>query len=153
LSAQPWDQALRTLGMAQRAGIRMVTLPTTNLFLQGSWTETPGLRGMTRVREAREAGVSVSLANDNVADPFFPYGTYDLLEAWSLGVQLAHLAPAEAWLDLVTVEPARAMGLAWDGRLGPGSPADFIVLEAKDELALLSPGGRRRKVCRRGRWL
>jgi cytosine deaminase len=153
LSVLSRDEALRTLHLVKQAGIRLVTLPTTNLFLQGSWTETPVPRGITRLREAREAGVPLSVANDNVADPFFPYGTYDLLEAWSLGVQMAHLAPPEAWLDTVTVDPARAMRLKWDGRLGPGCPADFIVLEARDELGLMTPAGRRRRVCRQGLWL
>lgn len=147
------DDFGETLRAAKTAGIHLVSLPTTNLFLQGSWQETPVQRGITRIREAREAGLPVSLASDNVADPFFPYGTYDVLEAWSLGVQVAHLAPAEDWLDAVTVVPAQAMGLPWDGRIAAGCPADFLVLEASDGFALMNPSGRRRQVCRQGRWL
>jgi cytosine deaminase len=147
------DDARATLDKVRRAGIHLVSLPTTNLFLQGSWTETPVHRGITRLKEARDAGVPTSLANDNVADPFFPYGTYDVLEAWSLGVQMAHLAPAEDWLDAVTVTPAQTMGLAWDGRVGPGAPADFLVLEAPDSFSLMNPQGRRRRICRQGNWI
>jgi cytosine deaminase len=153
LSVQPQTEALMTLDAVAKAGIHLVSLPTTNLFLQGSWTDTPVPRGITRLLEARRAGVPLSLANDNVADPFFPYGTYDLLEAWCLGVQMAHMAPSEDWLDTVTTAPAQAMKLAWDGRIAAGSPADFMLLEAVDEWALMTPSGRRRRVCRQGSWL
>jgi cytosine deaminase len=88
-----------------------------------------------------------------VADPFFPYGSYDLLESWALGVQMAHLAPAENWLDSITVAPARAMRLPWDGRIAPGCPADFMVLNARNALDLMNPRTRVRRVCRQGAWI
>jgi len=152
LSVQPSEQAQATLALLAQAGITLTALPTTNLYLQGSWSETPVPRGITRLREARAAGVRTCIANDNVADPFFPYGCYDPLEAWALGVQAAHLAPAEDWLDTVTVAPAQAMKLAWDGRFAPGAPADFIVLDARDGREAMAPAGRRRRICRQGRW-
>jgi cytosine deaminase len=150
LSVQPPEQAAGTLALLARAGITLTALPTTNLYLQGSWAETPVPRGITRLREARAAGVRTCIATDNVADPFFPYGCYDPLEAWALGVQAAHLAPAEDWLDTVTVAPAQAMKLAWDGRFVPGCPADFIVLAARDGREAMAPAGRQRRVWRQG---
>jgi cytosine/creatinine deaminase len=153
LSIQPKAQALSTLELASKAGISLVALPTTNLYLQGSWDSTPVQRGITRLMEARQAGVGVSLANDNVADPFYPYGSYDLMDTWALGVQLAHLVPAQDWLDTITTAPAKAMELSWNGRLAPGCPADLILLEAKDGLALMAPAGRKRRICRNGIWL
>jgi cytosine deaminase len=153
LAMQPAAQAIQILEQVAKAKIGLVALPTTNLYLQGSWTETPVPRGITRVLEARQAGVPVSLASDNVADPFFPYGSYDLLESWALGVQMAHLAPAENWLDSITVAPARAMRLPWDGRIAPGCPADFMVLNARNALDLMNPRTRARRVCRQGAWI
>ncbi|MBX3608479.1 MAG: amidohydrolase family protein [Hydrogenophaga sp.] len=153
LSVQTADDAQQTLALVAQAGITLTALPTTNLYLQGSWSETPVPRGITRLSEARTAGVRTCLASDNVADPFFPYGCYDPLEAWALGVQAAHLAPAEDWLDSVTVAPAQTMGLAWDGRFNKGCPADFIVLDAHDGLQAMAPAGRRRRICRQGQWI
>lgn len=152
LSVQPAAQAQATLEQVARAGITLTALPTTNLYLQGSWRDTPVERGITRLREARAAGVRTCIASDNVADPFFPYGCHDPLEAWALGVQVAHLAPAEDWLDTITVAPARAMKLDWDGRLAPGCPADFILLAARDGLQAMAPAGRQRRICRQGQW-
>ena len=153
LSVQPSAQALQTLELLSEAGIGLVALPTTNLYLQGSWDTTPVERGITRLIEARQAGVKVSLASDNVADPFYPYGSYDLLENWALGVQMAHLAPAEDWLDTITLNPANTMRLPWTGQLRDGCPADLILLEARNGLELMSARARRRRVCRQGLWI
>jgi len=153
LSVQTVEQARATLALLAQADITLTALPTTNLYLQGSWRETPVPRGITRLQEARQMGVRTCIANDNVADPFFPYGSYDPLEAWALGVQMAHLAPAEDWLDTVTVAPAQAMKLTWDGRIAPGCPADFVLLAARDGLQAMTPAGRHRRICRQGHWL
>lgn len=151
LSMQEDAVAAETLALCAQAGIHLVALPTTNLYLQGAWDRTPVARGITRIREASVAGVRASLATDNVQDAFYPYGGYDLMETFGLGVQVAHLAPADDWLDAITVSPARALGLVWDGRIAPGCPADLVLLAATDEHELLDARGRRRTVIRAGR--
>jgi len=153
LSVQDDAAAIDTLRLCAQAGIHLVALPTTNLYLQGAWDRTPVPRGITRIREAAAQGMRASLATDNVQDPFYPYGGYDLLETFGLGVQVAHLAPAVDWLDAITVSPARAMRLSWDGRIAAGCPADLVLLAASDEFELLDPHGRRRTVIRAGRVL
>jgi cytosine/creatinine deaminase len=153
LSVQDAVQAQATLALCAEAGIHLVSLPTTNLYLQGAWHETPLQRGVTRLKEAQSLGVSTSIATDNVADVFYPYGSYDLLDSFGLGVQAAHLTSAQLWLDSITIRPALAMGLAWDGRLQPGCPADLVLLAASNEHELLSPLGRQRIVLRAGRVL
>jgi cytosine deaminase len=139
-----------TLALCAQAGIHLVALPTTNLYLQGAWDRTPLQRGITRIREAASHGLRACLATDNVQDAFYPYGSYDLVETFGLGVQMAHLAPAADWLDAITVSPARALGLAWDGRIAPGCPADLVLLAAADEYELMDPRGRQRTVIRAG---
>ena len=150
LAMQPPAQARQTLEQCARAGIHLVALPTTNLYLQGDWAGTPVERGITRLREAHAAGVNVCIATDNVADAFYPYGSYDLLETFGLAVQVAHLPDAPAWLPAITSAPARAMGLEWDGLLREGCPADFMVLQARSGYELVSPAGRKRQVVRAG---
>lgn len=153
LSVQDDAAANDTLALCAQAGIHLIALPSTNLYLQGAWDRTPVQRGITRLREAAAHGLRPSLATDNVQDAFYPYGGYDLLETFGLGVQMAHLAPAADWLDAITVSPARALGLAWDGRIAPGCPADLVLLAATDEYELLDLRGRRRTVIRAGRTL
>ncbi|CAN7693974.1 amidohydrolase family protein [Variovorax sp. LjRoot130] len=153
LSVQEDAAARDTLGLCAKAGLHLVALPTTNLYLQGAWDRTPVPRGITRIREAAALGLRASLATDNVQDSFYPYGGYDLLETFGLGVQMAHLAPASDWLDAITVSPATALGLGWDGRIASGCPADLVLLAATDEYELLDPRGQRRTVIRAGRTL
>lgn len=153
LSVQDDAVAHETLALCAGAGLHLVALPTTNLYLQGAWDRTPVPRGITRIREAAARGLRASLATDNVQDAFYPYGSYDLVETFGLGVQVAHLAPALDWIDSITLAPARALGLAWDGRIAAGCPADLVVLAATDEHELIDPRGRRRSVIRAGRTL
>ncbi|MDP9993192.1 cytosine deaminase [Variovorax boronicumulans] len=153
LSVQDDAVANETLALCAGAGLHIVALPTTNLYLQGAWDRTPVPRGITRIHEAAARGLRASLATDNVQDAFYPYGSYDLVETFGLGVQMAHLAPASDWLDAITVSPAKALGLAWDGRIAPGCPADMVLLAATDEHELIGPRGRERTVIRAGRIL
>lgn len=74
----------------------IISLPITNLYLQG-WDDpvaTP--RGLTALRPLLEAGVRVGAGADNVRDPFNPVGRGDALETASLLVTAGHLTLAEA---------------------------------------------------------
>ena len=153
LSVQPRDQALRTLDACAVAGITLVALPTTNAYLQGSWGGTPIERGITLVNEARAAGVRVCFATDNVADTFYPYGGYDLLDTFEKAVMLAHLKAPEGWLDAISTAPAAAMGLDLGDPFAVGAPADWMQFTARDMSELLSPDGKApagRTLIRRG---
>ena len=153
LSIQTQTEVQITLQLCAVAQIHLVALPSTNLYLQGAWDRTPIERGITRLREAQSLGISTSIATDNVADGFFPYGSYDLLETFGLGVQVAHLSPAEAWLAAITTQPAQAMGLPWNGKIAEGCPADLVLLHARNGYELLTAAGRRRGVIRGGKFL
>ncbi len=153
LSVQTPEVAASTLAAVAEAGIHLVSLPTTNAYLQGSWQGTPLERGVTRLIEADAAGVATSLATDNVEDTFYPYGSHDLIANFGFGVQLAHLASPDAWLPAITTRPAAAMALQWRGEIAVGAPADLVVLAATTEHELLTPRGMARRVMRGGRWL
>lgn len=154
LAMQNNDQANDTLKLCAQAGIHLVALPTTNLYLQGAWNRTPIERGITRIHEAQNLGVNTSIATDNVADSFYPYGSYDLVDTFCLGIQIAHLHPADQWLSTITTNPALAMRLPWDGMICVGCPADLILLPANNAWDLLSPDCRniaKRSVIRDGK--
>jgi cytosine deaminase len=96
------------------AGISVVTLPQTNLFLQGRGNQSCMPRALTAVKALRAAGVNVAAGADNLQDPFNPVGRGDALETASLMVMAAHLLP-DAALTCVTSAPRLAMGLPVDG--------------------------------------
>ena len=93
----PADQAAIAAEVAA-AGVAVVTLPQTNLFLQGRDrpTGTPP-RPHRVLRPLLAAGVTVAAGGDNLQDPFNLMGRGDPLEAASLLVAAGHLQPAEAY--------------------------------------------------------
>src|SRR4051794_41515560 len=92
------DALLRTV---REAGIGIISLPITNLYLQGWDSPVATPRGLTALRALLDAGVRVAAGADNVRDPFNPLGRCDPLETAMLLVTAAHLTPAEA-IHLVT---------------------------------------------------
>jgi cytosine deaminase len=149
LGVRPEAEVARVLEAAAEAGLAHTILPTTNGFLQDARPgRTPRLRGLAPVLEARAAGVPVCIALDNVQDAFYPYGAYDLIDAWRLAVLNAHLDPG-SWLDAITATPARALGLT-PSRVEVGAPADFIVIEAASPAELVSRPRAARTIYREG---
>ena len=155
LSLQSPRQVQRTAARMAARGIPLVCLPTTNLWLQGRHGAgvTPRWRGLAPVHELQAAGVTVAVGGDNVADPWFPGGRFDPLELWRFAVPVTHLHPWDAaGVTPFTTAPARILGLAWDGVLRPGCPADLILLNATSwQQFLASP--QQPRVMRDGVWI
>ena len=126
------EQRAQVIDLLQRANIHAISLPATELHVKGRSHAPRTWRGVTRIGELREAGVNVSVSTNNIVNPFTPYGHPDLLRQSLVAAMAAHLGNLEqmAWLlDLVTVNPARALGLA-DYGLTEGCRADLVVLDA-----------------------
>lgn len=131
LSVRPEAEVARVIDAAAHAGVALTVLPSTNLYLQDMTPgRSPRLRGLAPMQELRAAGVQVLLGADNVADPFYPYGTYDPLDMLRLATIAAHIDPAD-WLDAITTNPAKAMGLA-TAKIAVGAPADFMLIAGAD---------------------
>ena len=118
-----------------KAGVTVIALPETNLFLQDRGAATPRWRGVTLARELIAAGVKVRFGTDNVRDWFFPFGDGDMLDT-------ALFATVAAGLD----KDADLIAGLCNGRaaLSPGEPADLVLVPAssiEDALAR-RPGGR-----------
>ncbi len=143
LSVRPADAVARVLDDAAEAGIALCVLPTTNLWLQdGSPGRTPRLRGLAPLHEARAAGVRVVFGADNVADPFYPFGSFDTIETLRLACTAAHLDPTE-WLGAITTDASQTLGLPAP-TIAPNAPADFLLLHGADwHQALRRPPKRR----------
>ena len=136
LSVQDEKQALATLDSVAQSPITLVTLPFTNLLLQDARTgRTPRQRGLTLVKEARERGIPVLVASDNVQDPFCPIGSFDPLDAFTTGVLAAQLdAPFDVWSEALCRSDWLARGARSAARLPlqPGSDADLLIFKAAD---------------------
>jgi cytosine deaminase len=138
------DSALvaEVVAVVAEAGLRVITLPLTNLYLMGrGWDGSPP-RGLTLIRRFLDAGVTVAAGSDNIRDPFNPMGRADPLALASLLVSVAHLTVTEAY-DTVSTAARQVMGLP-DVRVEVGSPADLLAVRALslDEALARNPDDR-----------
>jgi cytosine/creatinine deaminase len=149
LAIRPEAEVTRAITAAADAGVAVTVMPSTNLYLQDMTPgRSPRLRGLAPMQELRSAGVQVLLAADNVADPFYPYGTYDPLDTLRLATIAAHIDPGD-WLDAITTSPARAMGLATP-KIAVGAPADFMLINGADWREAISNPRAIRQIYRAG---
>lgn len=130
----------RIVGKIAAAGVHIVSLPHSNLFLQDRCAgATPRRRGITQVRELRAAGAKVHFASDNVQDPFYPYGDFDMVDVLRSAIRTAHLdVDLDAWATIQLRDPALACGFATSGRIEVAGPADLIIFDARDWHDLVS---------------
>jgi cytosine deaminase len=141
LAAMPVDEQAAALDRLAAAGIALVVLPATDLYLTGHGE--PGTRSLAPVERAAAAGVSVAIANNNIQNPFAPYGNGSLLQAaWLAGLTRRLVSPGERQLllDAVTVNPAAILGLSPHGPTA-GAAADLTLLDAcsVDDVVLRTP--------------
>lgn len=131
------------------AGISVIALPQTNLFLQGRLHQTSMPRSLTAVRALRAAGVTVAAGADNLQDPFNPVGRGDPLETAGLMVMAAHLLPDEALASVSGIARV-AIGLA-PGAIETGARADLVALPARTVREAIAMGPQPRLVISAGR--
>ena len=130
LASRPRTSRQRIADGLAEAGIAVITLPQTNLWLQGRKAGSRARRGLTAVAELRAAGVTVAAGADNIRDPFNPLGRADPLETASLLAAAAHLPPPQA-LAAVSTDGWTALGRP-PVALRAGSPAIFVAVAAAD---------------------
>jgi len=128
LSLRTHKEQVRIATKIAGAGVHVISLPQTNLFLQGHQTTTSVPRAITPVNVLNDNGVTVSAGGDNLQDPFNPMGRGDALEAANLLVTAGHVAPASAF-DAVSTKAHLSINAVPDD-VAPGRAANFVGLRA-----------------------
>ena len=153
LSVLPDEKVASLLALCARAGLGIVTLPTSNMYLHDrALGRTPRLRGVTLAHEIRAKNIPFAIASDNVRDAFYPFGDYDMLDLFRQSVGIYHLDQClgEA-VGMVGPAPARMMGVEPLGSLSVGAPANLILLNARSINELVSRPQADRMVLNAGR--
>jgi len=144
LGVQPADVAARIAAELAEAEVSVITLPLTNLYLQGRQEVTLKPRGLSALRSLLSAGVVVGAGADNLRDPSCPIGRLDPLETASLLVLAGHLSPLEAF-QACSLGARSALG-ADPPTLEAGSPAEILVVEGSTLAEALSGPPRRMSI-------
>ena len=146
------DHRARVIETIRQADIHVISLPATEMHVKGR-ADKHTWRGVTRLEELRAAGINVSISTNNIVNPFTPYGHPDLLRQALVTAMVAHLGNLDqmAWLlDLITINPARAIGLK-DYGLAEGCRADLVVLDAADPVQAITEQAEKLWVFKAGR--
>lgn len=143
----------KLIPLIAEAGVHAIPNPLINIMLQGRHDSYPKSRGQTRVRELRDAGITVGFGSDCVMDPWYSLGKADMLDVAFMGLhvgQLSSRADMRWCFDAVTKNSAEIMGLEKYG-LEVGNYADMVVLQAKDPIEAIRLRPTRLAVIRRGK--
>ncbi len=153
LAAYDDTHATKVIGMVAEAGVSIVSNAHISLMMAGRYDHEPKRRGITRVRELMAAGVNVASGQDDVFDPYYPFGKPDQLEVAVIGAHVSHFGLPEELdrvLDMVTGNAARVLALEGYGVV-PGALADLVVVEGRSVAEVLRHRKPRRFVFKRGR--
>lgn len=126
--------------LLKESGIRINACPSANIHLQGRTDRFPKRRGVTRIKELSDAGVNICLGQDSIADPWYPIGVGNLLRVLEMGVHTAHMMGYEDLqhcLDLISVNGARNLCIEDQYGVEEGKPANFILLDGRDDYEIL----------------
>ncbi len=134
------DYALKLIGILKRAEMNMITNPFDNSVLQNRTDGYPRRRGHTRVDELLARGVTVCIGHDSIMDPWYPMGKGSMLSAANLLLHTAHMSGYDQFpqlFDMITTASAVTMNVSDGYGIKVGNQADFIILDAVDEMEAL----------------
>jgi cytosine deaminase len=144
--------AAKVIDMVATANVTISSNTHINLVCSARIDREPKRRGIARVKELLARGVNVVSSQDDVDDPYYPFGKPDQLE---VALMMAHSAQLtlphelEQVFDMVTVNGARAARLP-DYGITPGDKADLVVIGAPSVRAALRLQPPRRHVVKNG---
>jgi cytosine deaminase len=141
LAAMPPDAQAEALDLLAACGIALIALPATDLYLTGHGE--PGARSLAPWERARQRGVRVAIANNNLGNPFAPFGNGNILQAaWLAGITRHACGPESraALLDAVTQAPAAILGLPEHGpRVDAAAHLVIVDTEEPEDVILEAP--------------
>lgn len=148
LGMNPPDRQAEVAAAVAAAGIHVIALPQTNLFLQSRDRPSAPPRGLTAVAALRAAGASVAAGADNLQDPFNTVGRADPFETAALMVMAGHMDAETAW-EMVSGASRAALGLELAGPF-VGAVADLLAVPSANVRAAVADAPTDRLVIRRG---
>jgi len=111
--------------------MNIISLPSTNLYLQGRNDKRKVRRGIAPIKYFSEKQASVMIGSGNNQDPFNPFGNFNMLEEALITAHGTHMggeAELNAIFDMITVNPGHR--LKFNYSIQENEKANFVVLNA-----------------------
>ena len=145
--------AAKIVDMIATAGVTISVNAHINLVCSARFDREPRRRGIARVKEMLARGVNVISSQDDVNDPYYPFGKPDPLECVSMIAHVAQLTlpnELEQAMSMVTDNAAKAARVKNYG-IAPGNRADLVVVGAPSVHEAIRLQPLRRHVLKNGR--
>ena len=145
--------AAKVVDMVATAGVTISVNAHINLVCSARLDREPRRRGIARVKELLTRGANVVTSQDDVNDPYYPFGKPDPLECVSMIAHVAQLTlphELEQAMSMVTENAAKAARVD-DYGIVPGKRADLVVVGAPSVHEAIRLQPLRRHVIRGGR--
>src|SRR5215510_2128693 len=152
LAALDPDRFDRIATVLKEAGIGVIILPATDLYLMGRKDVRNPRRGLAPARRLLAAGVTVAAATNNILNAFTPMGTGDLALMGYLVTAAGHMGAERDVADvlaMLTEHPARLLRLP-DYGLHVGARADLVLWETERPAEVVTTMAPRRLVIKAG---
>ena len=145
--------AAKIVDMVAIAGVTISVNAHINLVCSARLDREPRRRGIARVKELLARGANVVSSQDDVNDPYYPFGKPDPLECVSMIAHVSQLTlphELDQAMSMVTENAAKAARIS-DYGIAPGNRADLVIVGAPSvhEAIRLQPP--RRHVLKGGR--
>jgi cytosine deaminase len=121
----------KLMALMAEANMQVIANPLINITLQGRHDTYPKRRGMTRVKELIENDINVAFGHDCVMDPWYSFGSHDMLDVAHMGLHVGQMTGVEqiqSCFEAVTDNAAKVMQLENYG-IAPGKNADLVILD------------------------
>jgi len=145
--------AAKIVDMVATAGVTISVNAHINLVCSARLDREPRRRGIARVKELLIRGANVVTSQDDVNDPYYPFGKPDPLECVSMIAHVAQLTlphELEQAMSMVTENAAKAARVD-DYGIAPGKRADLVVVGAPSVHEAIRMQPLRRHVIKGGR--
>ena len=145
--------AAKIVDMVATAGVTISVNAHINLVCSARLDREPRRRGIARVKELLIRGANVVTSQDDVNDPYYPFGKPDPLECVSMIAHVAQLTlphELEQAMSMVTENAAKAARIDAYG-IAAGKRADLVVVGAPSVHEAIRLQPLRRHVIKGGR--
>lgn len=122
-------------GLLKQAGITLIVLPATDIYINGNDYEALIPRGTVNANPFAELGINTTISSNNILNAFTPFGDASLIRMANMYANIAQLSTDNEMtdtFDMITKNAARL--LSFETEIKVGAAATLVVIEAKDAI-------------------